>query len=105
MEEELTNWGHLYLFAKRTLSASKKAIVYIALHDKQLSAGAMSSEFLSETGRNDSFSSLAVLCRMVLYFFYTSLCVSRIDDMYQNAIFWPYLAATPSKSTILQNFS
>ena len=55
MEEELTNWGHLYLFAKRTLSASKKAIAYIALHDKQLSAGAMSSEFLSETRRNDSY--------------------------------------------------
>ena len=73
MEEELTNWGHFYLFAKRTLSASKKAIVYIALHDKQLSAGVMSSEYLSETGRNDSFSSLDILCRMVLYFFYKSL--------------------------------
>ena len=55
MEEELTNWGHFYLFAKRTLSALEKAIVYIALHDMQLSAGAMSSEFLSETRRNDPF--------------------------------------------------
>ena len=103
MEEELTNWGHLYLFAKRTLSASKKAIACIALHDSNCLRAQCLLSFCPRREGMTPTSHWLSYAEWYCTFFYTSLCVSRINDMYQNLMFWPYLAATPSKSAILQN--